>query len=171
MEPKNHKIANFLSIDERNEILDFVDSIPNHVSNINNVHIFAVSDMMNGRSYMFDITKTEISKYLSEYQSNYNNMNVEILPLFIRIMNRISTRLGIKSDSVFLQIIDQNSGGRIIPHYDSSCSGYINYKCNVSVLSEEYEIFIGKEKMNIYIHLNHHYIGTGPTNLKIGELY
>ena len=36
-----------------------------------------------------------------------------------------------------------NKGGRIQPHYDASIDGYINYKCNISVLSEDYKIFIG----------------------------
>jgi hypothetical protein len=33
-------------------------------------------------------------------------------------------------------------GGKIQPHYDASIDGYINYKCNISVLSEDYKIFI-----------------------------
>jgi hypothetical protein len=39
-----------------------------------------------------------------------------------------------------------NKGGKINPHYDASINGYINYKCNISVLSEDYDIFIGDEK-------------------------
>ena len=35
-----------------------------------------------------------------------------------------------------------NKGGKIQPHYDASIDGYINYKCNISVLSEDYKIFI-----------------------------
>jgi hypothetical protein len=35
-----------------------------------------------------------------------------------------------------------NKGGRIQPHYDAAIDGYINYKCNISVLSEDYKIFI-----------------------------
>jgi hypothetical protein len=148
MESSNHKIANFISESEKKCILEFVNSLSQE-SKIKNVHISEVSNMMNGHSYMFDITKTEISKYLSNYQSSNNNMNIDLPIIFIDILDRISNTLIIKSDNVFLQIIDQNRGGKIIPHYDSSIIGYINYKCNISVLSENYEIFIGNNKMNI----------------------
>jgi aspartyl/asparaginyl beta-hydroxylase (cupin superfamily) len=40
-------------------------------------------------------------------------------------------------------------GGKINPHYDASVDGYINYKCNVSVLSEDYELFLDKESIKI----------------------
>ncbi len=40
-------------------------------------------------------------------------------------------------------------GGKINPHYDASIDGYINYKCNISVLSENYNFFIDKESINI----------------------
>jgi hypothetical protein len=39
-----------------------------------------------------------------------------------------------------------NRGGKINPHYDAAIDGHINYKCNISVLSEDYDIFIGDEK-------------------------
>jgi hypothetical protein len=35
-----------------------------------------------------------------------------------------------------------NKGGKINPHYDASIDGYVIYKCNISVLSEDYKIFI-----------------------------
>ena len=38
-----------------------------------------------------------------------------------------------------------NKGGKINPHYDASIDGYINYKCNISVLSEDYNIYIDDE--------------------------
>ena len=42
-----------------------------------------------------------------------------------------------------------NKGGKINPHYDASVDGYINYKCNVSVLSEDYELFLDKGSIKI----------------------
>ena len=38
-----------------------------------------------------------------------------------------------------------NKGGKINPHYDASIDGYVNYKCNISVLSEDYDFFVGDE--------------------------
>jgi hypothetical protein len=42
-----------------------------------------------------------------------------------------------------------NRGGKISPHYDASIDGYINYKCNISVLSEDYELFLDKDVIQI----------------------
>jgi len=42
-----------------------------------------------------------------------------------------------------------NKGGKINPHYDASLDGYINYKCNISVLSEDYDLFIDKDSIRI----------------------
>lgn len=42
-----------------------------------------------------------------------------------------------------------NKGGRINPHYDTAIEGYINYKCNLSVLSENYDLFIGDKSIKI----------------------
>ena len=42
-----------------------------------------------------------------------------------------------------------NKGGKINPHYDASLDGYINYKCNISVLSEDYNFFIGDDSLNV----------------------
>ena len=42
-----------------------------------------------------------------------------------------------------------NRGGKIDPHYDASIDGFINYKCNISVLSEDYLIYIGDKNVLI----------------------
>jgi hypothetical protein len=42
-----------------------------------------------------------------------------------------------------------NKGGKINPHYDASINGYVNYKCNISVLSEDYDFFLDKEILKI----------------------
>jgi hypothetical protein len=35
-----------------------------------------------------------------------------------------------------------NTGGEIKPHYDTSIDGFINYKCNISVESEDYKLYL-----------------------------
>ena len=40
-------------------------------------------------------------------------------------------------------------GGKINPHYDASIDGYINYKCNVSILSEDYDFFMDKASIKV----------------------
>jgi hypothetical protein len=74
----------------------------------------------------------------------------EILPDFIyKIIDRISEEFNFTKDNIFLQAVDMNKGGKINPHYDASIDGYINYKCNISVLSEDYDLFLDKESIKI----------------------
>ena len=40
-------------------------------------------------------------------------------------------------------------GGKIEPHYDAAVDGYINYKCNISVESDDYTMHIGEEEVLI----------------------
>jgi hypothetical protein len=40
-------------------------------------------------------------------------------------------------------------GGKIDPHYDAAVEGYINYKCNLSVLSEDYDFFIDSGSVRV----------------------
>jgi hypothetical protein len=136
-----NKINNFISKDESDQILSFVNSI-NIDLDIKNKHISEVAIRLNGNSYMFDISKTELSHELATYQSSNNLIDLELPPIFLEIMDRISCKLNISSDNVFLQILSQESGGLIHPHYDSSIDGYITYKCNVCILSGNYQLFI-----------------------------
>jgi hypothetical protein len=40
-------------------------------------------------------------------------------------------------------------GGSIGVHYDASLTGYINYKCNLSVLSEDYKFYVDTDVLEI----------------------
>ena len=62
--------------------------------------------------------------------------------------NEMTQETNVK-ENVFLQVVDMKKGGKINPHYDASISGYINYKCNISVFSEDYDIFIGDTSARI----------------------
>jgi hypothetical protein len=141
-------IKSFISNEEKEQIISFVDTIHFDL-NFNNKHIKEVAEQLNGKSYMFDITKTNISNYLSTYQSSNNLCDIELPNIIFKIKDRISNQLNISSDNVFLQILDMNKGGKIVPHYDTSIDGYINYKCNISVLSEDYKMNIGKEIIDV----------------------
>lgn len=150
MEIKNNQvISNFITNSEKIEIINFVNTI-RYNPIINNRHIKEISKNINGNSFMFDITNTQISNYLSSYQSNNNTIkNIDLPDILFNILDRISIKLNISKDNVFLQILDMNQNGLITPHYDTTYSGYINFKCNISVLSEDYIIYIDKDKMNI----------------------
>ena len=142
MGSENHKIVkNFISDDEVNLIVDWVESI-NHTGNDSNHHLTELSKDLNGKSYMFDISNTPLTNYITKFQS-ISDVSKDILPSFIyKIIDRISEEFNYPKDNIFIQAVDMNKGGKIQPHYDASIDGYINYKCIISVLSEDYKIFI-----------------------------
>ena len=138
----------FITEDEVNQIVNWIDSV-NHNGNDSNHHLTELSKTLNGNSYIFDISKTPLTNYITKFQS-ISNVSNESLPTFIHnIIDRISEEFNFPKDNVFLQAVDMNKGGKINPHYDASIDGYINYKCNISVLSENYNFFIDKESINI----------------------
>ena len=142
MESENYKIIkNFISDDEVKLIVDWVDSV-NHNGNDSNYHLTELSKDLNGKSCIFDISNTSLTNYITKFQS-ISDVSKETLPDFIyKIIDRISEEFNFPKDNIFLQSVDMNKGGKINPHYDASLDGYINYKCNISVLSEDYKIFI-----------------------------
>jgi hypothetical protein len=149
MGSKNHKIIkNFISGDEAKEIVDWIETI-NHTGNDSNYHLSELSKGLKGKSCIFDISNTPLTNYITKFQS-ISDVSKEELPLFIHdIIERISKKFGFLKDHIFLQAVDMNKGGKINPHYDASVDGYINYKCNISVLSEDYELFLDKDCISI----------------------
>ena len=138
----------FISKDEVNQIVDWIDSI-NHSGNDSNHHLTELSKTLNGKSYIFDISNTSLTNYITKFQS-ISDVSKEGLPSFIfNIIDRISEEFNFPKDNIFLQAVDMKKGGKINPHYDASVDGYVNYKCNVSVLSEDYELFLDKESIKI----------------------
>jgi hypothetical protein len=149
MEPKNNKIINnFISIAEREEIINWINSIFVE-QNITNHHIKEVRKNLNGNSYMFDISKNKETEYITNFQSSNNVIKMDLPKIILEIKDRISKTLEIPDTHVFLQVIDMCSGGVVNPHYDASIDGFINYKCNISCLSEPYDFFVDKESMRI----------------------
>lgn len=138
----------FITKDEVNQIVNWIDSV-NHNGNDSNHHLTELSKTLNGKSYMFDISKTPLTNYITKFQS-ISDVSNENLPEFIyKIIDRISEEFNFPKDNIFLQSVDMNKGGKINPHYDASIDGYVNYKCNISVLSEDYDLFLDKESIKI----------------------
>ena len=139
---------NFISKDEVNQIVNWIDSV-NHSGNDSNHHLTELSKTLNGKSYIFDISNTSLTNYITKFQS-ISDVSKEGLPSFIfNMIDRISEEFNFPKDNIFLQADDMNKGGKINPHYDASIDGYINYKCNISVLSEDYEFFLDKDSIKI----------------------
>ena len=138
----------FISKDEVHQIVNWVGSV-NHNGNDSNHHLTELSKTLNGKSYIFDISNTHLTNYITKFQS-ISNVSNENLPEFIyKIIDRISEEFNFPKDNIFLQAVDMNKGGKINPHYDASIDGYINYKCNISVLSENYKLYVDKEFIDI----------------------
>lgn len=149
MESQNHKvIKGFLQPEEAREILGWVDSLDIEQV-ITNHHIKEVRKNLNGNSYMFNVSKTPETNYIAEFQSSGNVIGKNPPTIIYSLINRISSAIGISKDHVFFQVIDMNKGGKVNPHYDSSINGYINYKCNISVLSEDYNFYLDEHTFSI----------------------
>lgn len=144
METKNSKvIRGFISEEEKTAIIEFVDSIIDTATpELSNKHISHVADNLNGKSRMFDVSKTPVTNYISSFQSNGNLCTQELPKVFYDTLDKIATSLRISKEHVFLQIIEMQDGGIVSPHYDSTVDGYINFKCNISVQSDEYTIHV-----------------------------
>jgi hypothetical protein len=139
---------NFITKDESNQIINWLDSV-NHIGNDSNYHLTELSKTLKGKSCIFDISNTYLTNYITKFQS-ISDVSKEPLPDFIyKIIDRISEEFNFPKDNIFLQAVDMNKGGKINPHYDASIDGYVNYKCNISVLSEDYDFFIDRESIKI----------------------
>jgi hypothetical protein len=139
---------NFITKDEAKQIVIWLDSV-NHTGDDSNYHLSELSKVLNGKSCIFDISNTTLTNYITKFQS-ISDVSNDPLPDFIHvIIDRISNELNLPKENIFLQAVDMNKGGKINPHYDASLGGYVNYKCNISILSEDYDFYVGDEVVNI----------------------
>lgn len=140
----------FLEDIDRSEVLNFTNTLSIQNREIKNKHIREVLDKTGGLSAIYDISKTEISHYISSFQSSENSLSSDTLPaIFLHLQNKISEKLSIEPHHSFLQIVKIDSGGRIPPHYDTAYPGYITFKCNISVQSEDYQIWVDEKPFQI----------------------
>ena len=138
----------FITKDESQQIVKWIDSV-NHTVNDSNYHLSELSKELKGKSCIFDISNTPLTNYIAKFQS-ISDVSQDTVPDFIHdIIDRISKEFNFPKDNIFLQAVDMNKGGKINPHYDASIDGYINYKCNISILSEDYDFFIDKKSIRI----------------------
>lgn len=145
-----HKhLSNFLKEDERDLIIEYVNSI-NHKSKAYNKHLKHLVRKLQGSAHMYDISKNKITKEITTYQSGGNDvMKEELSEIFYTIQERITKTIGIPNQNSFLQIVDMNKGGVVGAHYDASLDGYVNYKCNISLMAEDYTFVIDNKELLI----------------------
>jgi len=131
----------FIDKTETTQIVDWISGLSSGTGTPNH-HLGELSKSLNGSSTIFDISKTEKTGYITGFQS-ISGVRQDDVPEFIKdIITRISNKLSIPTDNVFLQAVDMHKGGTIQKHYDAAIDGYINYKCNISVLAEDYEFCV-----------------------------
>jgi hypothetical protein len=149
MESTSYKvIGDFLPIRERNQIINWVNSLDQNVTP-NNRHLKHLISKINGDSYMFDISATQETREITQYQSG-GNVRLDSPPQLIhKIIDRICDSIEIPKSNCFLQAVEMDEGGTIGPHYDAALDGYINYKCNISISSEDYDFAIGDEVIRV----------------------
>ena len=139
---------NFITKDEATQIINWLDSV-NHTGSDSNHHLTELSKVLKGKSYIFDISNTKQTNYITKFQSISDVSDNELPEFIYDIIDRISEEFKFSKDNIFLQAVDMSKGGKINPHYDASIDGYVNYKCNISILSEDYDFFVGDEVIRI----------------------
>lgn len=141
-------IKSFITDEEADRIVSWISSV-DHGPKDSNHHLTELSKSLNGRSYMFDISNTPLTNYITKFQAVYGVSHDRLPDFILGILDRISEEFGFPKEHLFLQAVDMDRGGRINPHYDASVEGYVNYKCNVSVMSEEYSLHVDREPYKI----------------------
>ena len=149
MENNNYKIKRgFITPSESKQLINWIDSI-DHSGNGANHHLSELSKELKGKTYMFDISDTPFTNYITKFQAVSDVSKDKLPDLIDTIIDRIAEEFEFPKNHIFLQAVDMNSGGKINPHYDAAVEGHVNYKCNISVLSEDYELFLDKDVIKI----------------------
>lgn len=138
----------FITKEESAQIVNWVETL-SHEEAVANHHLRELSKRLNGKSYMFDISNTHLTNYITGFQAIFKTSSAPLPSLINSLVDRISNEFGFSTDHVFLQAVDMDMGGKIDPHYDAAVEGYINYKCNLSVLSEDYDFFIDSGSVRV----------------------
>ena len=149
MESKSYKIVkSFCHQSERIEVLKWIDSL-NQSGQASNKHMERLANSLKGKALMFNQSQTELTNYISNFQAISDINITEVPQSILDIQKRISDHFNFPMDNIFFQAVDMPQGGRIGVHYDASLTGFINYKCNLSILSEDYDFYVDKDILRI----------------------
>jgi hypothetical protein len=139
---------NFIDREETTQIVDWVATLDFSLGKPN-YHLDKLSKSLNGGSAMFDLSNTKLTNYITDFQSISSVVQNEVPQFIYTLRDKISGQLNIPVDNSFLQAVDMSTGGKIQKHYDAAVEGYINYKCNISVLAEPYDFCIDSDTLTI----------------------
>jgi len=140
----------FLDEDTRSGLLDALKGMDRPAAKVENEHIREVGLELMGESHIYDISGTKESGYLAGFQSSGNTLDGSLLPPVLRDMSeRVAEAAGVPPTNRFLQVVRMGPGGRIRRHYDTALPGFVNFKCNLSLLSEDYVIHVDKTEVRV----------------------
>ena len=149
MEVNNHKVVkSFICKEDAQLLIEWIESI-SHVDTKANHHLTELAKELNGVSHIYDVSKTAMTGYITSYQKVTKSSDEYIPELVYELINRIAQTIDLPTNNVFFQAVDMKAGGKINPHYDASVEGYINYKCNLCLLSDDYEFYVDRTELKI----------------------
>jgi len=131
------RITEFISQEEVKLILEYTPCCNNDV--IKNEHIRAIADATNGWTVLCDLTKSDVSKEVAEFQGD-STIVEEVPTIFNELADRIALALNISKNHVFFQYISLGENGMVKKHYDAGKPGYITYKCNICISGPEEDV-------------------------------
>jgi hypothetical protein len=140
-------ISNFISKEEVDVILAYNPSCKE--VEISNEHIRTIAEATNGYTVLCDLTKSEVSKEVSEFQGDATLVD-NVPSIFHELSDRISKTLSISAEHVFFQYIVLGPNGMVKKHYDAGKPGYVTYKCNICVSGPDKDvIWVDKSSLSI----------------------
>lgn len=149
MGSENYKIIkSFITVEESQKIVNWIEGLE-IISSTNNKHMSNLSESLKGKAAMFNQSETELTNYITQFQATSKIQTTEVPQFILDIQKRIAQVLELPMDNVFFQAVDMPKGGSIGVHYDASLTGWINYKCNLSVLSDDYKFYIDKDVLEV----------------------
>ena len=143
-------LRSFLGRDRLDELAGQVSSLTRPQARVENNHIGTVGSDLMGESHIYDISKTSESSYLAGFQSSGNTLDGSLLPpCLVLLSEQVAEAAAIPPVNRFLQVVRMGPGGRIRRHYDTALPGLVNFKCNISLISEDYTINLDKVSIDV----------------------
>lgn len=149
MESQNCKvIREFITANEAREISQWIDSL-DHSPCTKNFHMKVLTQELRGISHMFDISRSPLSSRIVKHQSGEDVMETDLPDSVLQLHLKIADAMKFPTSDCFVQAVRMVPPGKIAPHYDMGINGYINYKCNISVLSDDYDFHVDKNTLRL----------------------
>ena len=139
----DNKIEAFLSESEIQSLLEALNF--QHADKKFNKNTQAIAELLKGVVIPYTFNDSPISTQIVEYQSGESPRKPS--DLLISLRDRIADKIKIKTEHSYLQILNMESAGSILPHYDASIPGYVNLKANIRLVGQKDDLFFYHDKV------------------------